>query len=191
LSRADEQLGALQRSLGRAVGDAYVAALAVAEPAGTSDAWQAVLARHGVAPAGAVERAKVAAATGMTHGAPVDDLRQVLEAIAKAADAELRVIDTDGYAEERRWRRLQTVIGDLRDDTLAAYRKQVMPARGMFAGALASAQRARPAAAGHRHQQHVLRCPNCAAPRLDQAELVCDYCDHRFAGGGPPGEEVR
>ena len=80
------------------------------------------------------------------------------------------------------WSRLQVRIGDLRDTTVAAYRKIVVPVKSMFAAAMSSAQKGSETAERY-EQAFILRCKNCAAPRLNPTHFECDYCGEHFGGG--------
>jgi hypothetical protein len=185
-----ENLDQLEAWLGTSVGDAYTTALKIAEPSGSSPAWEEILKAQDVQPSPPGERARAAAATGQLRGAPPDELFEVLDAIAKKADKKLNRVDyPDDGASERRWRRLQGVIGRLRDETLAAYRKQVMPKKkgGMFGAALASAKakQGKPVAPERKSESFVMRCEKCGAPRLKNDDFVCEYCDTPYSPDGP------
>jgi hypothetical protein len=178
------RLEELERWLGKSVGDAYAAALAIDAPAGSSPAWEAILAAHGAKSSSAEERQRVALATGMLRGAPADELYAVLQDIARDADARLKAISLpDDNTLELRWRRIQGVIGRVRDETLAAYRKQVIPKRSMFGAAKASAAAARggPSATAVKSESFVMRCNQCGAPRLKNDVFVCEYCETPYA----------
>jgi hypothetical protein len=186
---ATEQLDQLESWLGRAVGDAYAAALEVPEPAGMTPAWRAVLDNAGVSPAPDEDRRRAATATKMLRGAPVDELYEVLDKLKKDAGKRLEKIEfPDDNAGQRRWRRLQGVIDGMRDETVAAYRKQVMPKKtgGMFAAALASAKAKQGVAAAPQRtgEAFVMRCEKCGAPRLKNDDFVCEYCDTPYAPDG-------
>lgn len=186
---ATGQLDQLESWLGRAVGDAYAAALEVPEPAGMTPAWREVLENAEVSPASEDERRRAATATKMLRGAPVDELFEVLDKLKKDAEKQLEKIELpDDNAGQRRWRRLQGVIDRMRDETVAAYRKQVMPKKtgGMFAAALASAKQKQGLAAPERTgEAFVMRCEKCGAPRLKNDDFVCEYCDTPYAPDGP------
>jgi hypothetical protein len=126
----------------------------------------------------------------MLRGAPVDELFEVLDRLTKQADKKLNRIElTDDGPGERRWRRLQGVIGRLRDETVAAYRKQVMPKKksGMFAAAMASAKakQGQPVKQERKGEAFVMRCHQCGAPRLKGDDFVCEYCDTPYSPDGP------
>jgi len=180
---SEQRLHALESWLGRAVGDAIETALAVDEPVGTSQAWVRLVTRYECTPMPDDERKRVAAATDATRGAPIQDLYDVLERISKHGSTELESIEyPDDNAEARRWTRLQVRINDLRDTTVAAYRKRVVPKKSMFAAARASAMKGTEKAERY-EQAFILRCKNCAAPRLNPTSFECDYCGEHFGGG--------
>lgn len=180
---SQQRLAALESWLGRAVGDAIETALAVDEPVGTSQTWLQLLAQYDCTPMSVDERKRVAAATSVTRGAPIEELYDVLEKIAKQGSGELESIEyPDDNAAARQWSRLQVRIGDLRDTTVAAYRKRVVPKKSMFAAAMAAAQRGTETV-DRQEQAFILRCKNCAAPRLNPTKFECDYCGEHFGGG--------
>ncbi|MBK8480961.1 MAG: hypothetical protein IPL40_07270 [Proteobacteria bacterium] len=185
VQEVQEQAAALEQWLGTAVGEALQAALAVEEANGSAPAWQAVLARWSVAPLGEAERARLAQATGMRFGAPVGELHDVLKEIAAAAEPRLRAIDwpLDDAPLHRRAERLQRVVGELRESTLALYRQRVLPKRGMFAQAFAAAAKG-PVGKGPPREALVMRCAACGAPRVREDHFRCDYCDSPFGGEG-------
>lgn len=178
-------LDQLEQWLGRAVGDAYAAALEVEQPAGASGDWLRLLDTYGVRPTAEDERPRIAAATGMLRGAPADELFEVLDKIQKdAAQRFDRIGLPDDDALDRRRDRIQGVIGRLRDETLNAYRKKIMPKRSMFGAAMASARarQGQAAASGARKSESfVMRCEKCGAPRLQNDVYVCEYCDTPYA----------
>ena len=179
----EQRLAALESWLGHAVGDAIETALAVEEPVGTSPAWLQLLARYDCTPMAVDERQRIATTTDVKPGAPIQELYDVLERIASQGEVEFKAIEyPDDNAAGRRWSRLQLRIGDLRDTTMAAYRKLVVPKKSMFAAAMASAQRGTDTAERY-EQASILRCKNCAAPRLNPTHFECDYCGEHFGGG--------
>jgi hypothetical protein len=181
----------LESWLGHSVGDAYATALEVAEPAGTSGAWKQLLEKYEVTPGDPEAARRAAAATGLLRGASVDELYAVLDKITKLAEKKLdRIEMPDDGPGERQWRRLQGVIGRLRDETVAAYRAKVMPKRtgGMFGAAKAAAMAKKGTAAAtapeRKGEAFVMRCEKCGAPRLKNDDFVCEYCDTPYARDG-------
>lgn len=178
-------LDELEQWLGQAVGDAFTAALEVEQPAGSSPDWRGILERYGASPTADEERSRLAAATGMLRGVPADELYEVLDRIHKDAEQRFERIGLpDDNALDRRRDRLQGVIGRLRDETLNAYRKRIMPKRSMFGAAMASArakQGQTAAPAQRKSESFVMRCEKCGAPRLQNDVYVCEYCDTPYA----------
>lgn len=186
------ELDRLEAWFGRSVGDVMAIALAVTEPAGSSPVWIEVLTYWGVRPISAEARAHAVRATGITRGAPIDELYDVLEALTGRSRGHLEGIDwpTEGPARFQ-WERLRTRIDDSRDRAIAWYRKEVLPARsgGMFANAMAAAQRSAPMPE-QKAQPVMLRCHNCGAPRMDATGLDCEFCGHHLGQdkyGNPHG----
>ena len=185
MQQAQQQLAWLESQLGRAVGDAFAAALAVEAPAGTSEAWQQILGIWGV-PAISDEERHRAAHTGMSHGAPADEVYAVLTRIGEWAGSHLPdSFDLEG-ATERRRDKLWWVIDRLRGEWLEKYKKQVMPApTSMFAHAMASAQAGAGNASGPKVRTVILRCQNCGGPRMTESEFECEFCGHHLGEKGP------
>lgn len=180
---AVSKLDELERFLGGAVGEALQAALSVEAAGGSSPAWEAVLQRFEVAPTPAEDRARAAASTGQKFGAAPDELFAVLTRVAEDGEQDLQAIPLpDDGPGERRWRRLQGLLSRLRDETVAAYRKRVMPKKSMFAQALEAARpgQATPSA----RETFVMRCSGCGAPRLDGKSFSCEYCGSPYGGEG-------
>jgi hypothetical protein len=182
------QLDELEAWLGSSVGDAYAAAMEIDQPGGTSTAWKEVLDKYGVSQAEEENRQRAAAATGMKRGAPVNELYEVLDNLSKEAEKRLKRAEyPDDNASERRWNRLRGVIDRMRDETMAAYRKVVMPAKtgGMFGAAMAAAQakKGQPVGFEQKSESFVMRCKKCGAPRLKSDDFVCEYCDTPYAEG--------
>ncbi len=191
MNTPEQQLGWLEASLGRAVGDAFAAALAVEEPAGGSPEWSQILQIWSISPIPDDERHRARNATGMTHGAPADEVYAVLTRIGEWATSHLpshylpNNYDVDGPLERRR-DKLRTRIDELRNEWLARYKKQVMPAPagGMFAHAMAAAQSGSQAVSVARRTV-ILRCQNCAGPRLTEDLYECEFCGHHLGEKGP------
>jgi len=176
-------LEGLERWLGSAVGEAVQSALAIEQAGASSPEWAALLARFEVTPTPEADRLRAATATSQRFGASPDELYGVLTRLAKDGDEALQAIPLpDDGPGERRWRRLQGLLGRLREETVAAYRKRVMPKRSMFSQAL---EAARPGGnAPQKRETFVLRCAGCGAPRLKENVFTCEYCDTPYGGEG-------
>lgn len=189
MTSAAQHLDAIERWLGRAVGDAVAAALAVPEPAGASDPWQAVLDAYGCRARTTDERRQLVAITGCRFGAPTDEVQDVVDAIVALARSELAaVVYPDDSAQARRYDRLQRWLSDAHDEIIPHYRNRVTPRRTMFGDAIASA-RARAGSAAHaapagNRQAFLQRCERCGGPRLDPNTLDCAFCGARLGAGG-------
>lgn len=175
-------LEALERWLGGAVGEALEVALAVETPGGSSAAWAALLARFDTASTPEEDRRRAAAATQQRFGAAPDELYGVLSRIVERGGRSLDALSAEGPGAERRWERLRGRLGELREETVAAYRKRVMPKRSMFAQAFESARPANGVAVNR--EAFVMRCRACGAPRLKDGVFECAYCATPFAGDG-------
>ncbi len=180
LSDVETRLVELERWLGRAVGDVLTAALAVEQPGGDSPAWDQMMVGLEVARTEAKYRMIAASSTGQTHGAAADEVDKALEIIADRAKASLDHIDPPlSGPVGRHGQQLGLMITNIRGQVVAKYRGIVVPARGMFAAALASAansQTSMPTA-----KARVLLCQNCGGPRLDDANFVCQFCGDDMA----------
>ena len=183
LSAAD-RLRELEGWLGKQVGDALSASLEIETPAGSSAAWSTICSQFSVTETDAESRVREAAATGMLRGAPVDELYAVLSAIASEGERRLEAIDYgDDGPQQRRWERLRSLLGRIRDETIKAYRKRVFPKKkSMFGAAMASATGKKASSDERNTDAFVMRCQNCGAPRLSQADFNCEYCDTPYAG---------
>lgn len=190
MSDTEKKLGDLEQWLGRTVGNAYSAAGAIDEPCGSSAEWMEILTHFKVEPVAEEERKKSAKATDQTRGASPEELHLILTNVTKSAGKKLKKIEyPDFSALERRWDRLRSLIDRLLDETMQAYRKKVMPKRGMFAHARAAAlksqgQQGQQAPQAGPKEAFVLRCDGCGAPRLDPDLFECEYCGNSFAKTG-------
>jgi hypothetical protein len=188
-SREAQTLHGIERWLGRAVGDAVQTALAVPEPAGRSEAWSQLVAAYGCRARTAEERTQLAAISGCRFGAPIDELRDVLDAIAKLGRAALAPI---GYPDDvglaRRYGRLERQLGELHDEVIPQYRNRVTPKRSMFGQAIAAAKaragQAPESMANSNRQAFLQRCRTCGGPRLDEHVFECAYCGAHLGAGG-------
>ncbi len=180
-----QALGWLEVQLGRAVGDAFSAALAIEEPGSSSPAWDQLLGVWGVPPISAEERERLRVGASLTHGAPPDELYAVLTRIGQWATTRLPdAYDCDG-PDERRYNKLRSRIGDLHGEWLGRYKSIVMPApTSMFAHALEAANRSGPNVTTAK-RTIILRCQNCAGPRLTESEYECEFCGHHLGESGP------
>ncbi len=180
----EAQLGSLEASIGSAVGQAFGAALEIDIPGGMTQKWQEILAAYDVKPLEDEERQSVAKATEMLRGAPVDELYRVLTCIQKQAMDAVQAIEyPDDNALARRWERLRSAVDAMRDDTVKAYRKRVLPRRGMLSHALAAAQKGGNASrVSTGSPAFVQSCSNCGAPRLNLHSFECDFCQTAFGG---------
>lgn len=180
------KLDSLQSWLGKEVGEAFVAAMEIGVPCGSSARWQGILQGAGVSPSPADQNERAAKSSGQLRGAPPDEFYEVLGKIVSRAEERIRLISPEEASQERRWERLRGVIGRLREETIAAYRKRVMPKRqgGMFGAAMAAAKAkaGTPVAAARQGEAFVMRCDTCGAPRLKDDVFVCEYCDTPYAG---------
>jgi hypothetical protein len=182
--RIASRLEEIELWLGKSVGDAFSTAVEVEVPGGSSPAWLEILKSHNVQPNSEEERLRVAAATGMTRGVPADELYEVLDKLSNQAEVRIKRLDyPDDSKLQLRYDKLQGLIGRVRDETLAAYRKMVIPKRSMFAAAKASAMSGagKTAVPERKGESFVMRCDNCGAPRLKSDDFVCEYCDTPYA----------
>lgn len=160
---------------------AFDLAYSIEEGAGSSPDWIAAMAHFEVTPISEEERAQVRAAQNPLRGAPVPEFREVVVTIVKQARSSLRKVKTFDAPTEveilhtRLVRLFERSEGELTD----AYRRAVLPARkGMFANVMAHQAEApknwmSPSA-------HALRCRHCGAPRLNEKDFVCAFCDQQM-----------
>jgi hypothetical protein len=185
VTNESDRLATLSSWLGTVVGEAYSAALAIDQPCGTSPEWLALLARYRIAAVDSDGRQRAALASRVLRGAPADELYAVLVAIAAAGRTALGDWNFESPEIERSHERLRRKLDGLANETIAHYRRTVMPAPSMFAGALASvAARGGGKADTRKSQPHILRCRRCGGPRLTTTDLTCVYCDATFGQDG-------
>lgn len=148
------------------------------EPAGgTSDAWEATLAKLGVEPLGEDARYAAARAQKQTRGAPLEEVGACLRRVAERGQGLLAPLLAD--LDEAQRARVGSGLGLLLEESERRYREAACARKkGMFAHAREAAQQHpyRDLKAVH---GYVLRCPACRAPRL-QPDLACVFCGARF-----------
>lgn len=164
------------------VAEAFGRAYEVEEPAGTSVAWDELLARNGVSPIGPEERAQVRAAQRPLRGAPALELFPVVQRICKEHRIALKRIDTwdAGSGVEFKHRSLLSLIERTEKELLDAYRNAVLPKRqGMFGNVFAAG--APQPSAFKAASASALTCQWCGAPRLSDKDFQCAFCGQQMA----------
>jgi hypothetical protein len=190
MKAVQENLDGLQQWLGATVGSVLQTALAVDAPNGTSAEWQAILKAFEVAAMPEDERARVRAISPTTRGVPVQEVYDVLFVVVKRAGVALENIrimmldmdidDPESDAQERQFDRLRSLADRLLGDTMTKYKSVVMPKRSMFALAREAAARKQEPMGKVQSSAFVLTCRYCGAPRINDKELVCDFCGTRL-----------
>ena len=185
MSQRAQQITALRGDFTRSIAEAFDAACAIEQPAGTSSAWEAICARYQVALSSSQEREQIRAAQRPTRGAPIMELRDVVVAICKQVRPQLKRLDaTLGSPEERRvWNELYRLIDRAERELVNLYKRHVLPPTtgGLFANVLAHAGTTGSAAAS-KGSANLLRCRHCGAPRMNENnDFMCEFCEqHMF-----------
>lgn len=164
------------------VTEAFRIAYEVEEPAGSTPAWEALLARHGIAPLPAEERAQVRTLQRPLRGAPAMELFPVVQKVCREHRIALKRIDVwdAGSAVEYKHQSLLNLFERTEQELLAAYRNAVLPKRqGMFAHVLSSG--APQAGAFKAASTSTITCRWCGAPRLSDQDFLCAYCGQQMA----------
>jgi hypothetical protein len=173
-------LAHLRGFLGTSFGEVFATATAVAEPGGSTPAWDVVRDKWGVAKLSDEERAQIRAATRPIRGAPVMEVQLVVTAIAQRAREELGALRTPAYHYDldRSFDQARRALEEGENDVMKAYRTQVLPKRGgMFANATAHvAGAAQPQGA----QSAALLCETCGAPQSKPDDFMCKYCGNKM-----------
>jgi hypothetical protein len=173
-------LAHLRAFLGTSFGEVFSAASAVAEPAGSSPAWDLVREKWGVAKLSDEERGQIRAATRPSSGAPVMEVQLVVMAIAQRAREELGALRTPSYHYDldRSYDQARRALEEGENEVMNAYRAQVLPKRrSMFANATAHvAGAAQPQGA----QSATLLCGTCGAPQSKPEDFMCRYCNSKM-----------
>ncbi len=156
----------LQAMLGQQVAEVLDCGLVVEPAGGTSPAWSAILAKHGVAPLDEALRYDRARAQGQTRGAPLDEVRACLEKIALAGKAQSK---DQTFSE---------FLDRLPLEVFAHYQGLACKKASMFGHALASAKRQQ--YSDIKPKAYVLTCPTCGGPRLKNEYFRCSYCGGSF-----------
>lgn len=190
MKAVQDNLDGLQQWLGATVGSVLNTALAIEAPNGASAEWHAILKTFEVPPMPEDERARVQTISPTERGAPVQEIYDVLVVVVKRAEAALENIngmildmdidDPDSDAQERHFERLRSLVDRLVNDTMSKYKSVVMPKRSMFALAKAAAAKKQAPMGKVQSSAFVLTCRYCGAPRINDKELVCDFCDARL-----------
>jgi hypothetical protein len=162
------------------VAEAFTTAHDVAEPAGTSAAWQALCERHGAPLISDAERMQVLAAQRPLRGVPAMELQPVVKAICREHRIACKKIDVwdAGSSVESKHQSLMSLIERTETELLTAYRGAVLPKPGgmfahVFSGGAPAAQQTTRATA--------ITCKACGGPRLSDRDLTCAYCATPFA----------
>lgn len=149
------------------------AALDVEPPGGVDDAWAAWLARCGVTPLDDDTRYGTLKANGQVKGAPLDEVRACLEALAK--EATLRLAPLRSTLTPPQAALVDAALLELAATAFSQARaKATERKKRMFAHAKQLAEQ-------HRYDEHatakgyVLGCGTCGAPRLGET-LSCAFC---------------
>jgi hypothetical protein len=190
MKAVQENLDGLQQWLGSTVGSVLHTALAVEEPSGTSAEWQSILKAFEVPAMPGDERARVRTISPTQRGVPVQEVYDVLVVVVKRAGAALEnlrimmldmdIDDPESDAQERQFDRLRSLADRLVNDTMNKYKSVVMPKRSMFALAKAAAAKKDAPMGKVQSTAFVLTCRYCGAPRINDKELVCDFCDTKL-----------
>jgi len=163
----------------RSIRTVFETAYAIEEPAGVSDAWRAVCEQHGVTPIDDEERQQVRAAQRPLRGAPVMEMVPIVSEICRQGRVALNRIDVweEGQEAKTLHERLGNLFGRTDRELVGAYKKAVLPKPGgMFANVLASHDPSKKTKGGA--SAHSLRCKTCGAPRLNDEDFTCAFCDN-------------
>ncbi|HEY3452871.1 MAG TPA: hypothetical protein VGK67_41395 [Myxococcales bacterium] len=168
-----EQVLALFTQLGSQLGAILDAALDVDLAGGSSDDWDAVLAKLGVATMGEDPRFDAAQADQQVKGPPIAEVTACVQAASKAALLSFASVEATLPLEQKA--QLDRALASLAEAAAAQYRAQATAKKkGMFAHAKAAAQKHQWDAFG-KSQGYVLKCAACGAPRIS-ADLICAFC---------------
>lgn len=148
-------------------------ALDVEPPGGVDDAWAAWLSRCGVPALDDDTRYGTLKANGQVKGAPLDEVRACLEALAK--EATLRLAPLRASLTPAQAALVDASLHDFAATAFAQYRTKATEKKKRMFG------HAKQLAAQHRYDGHaaahgyVLGCGACGAPRLSDT-LTCAFC---------------
>ena len=186
-----ERLNHLQGWLGTTVGNILDTALSIDVPAGTSPEWVSILKDFDVQPMPEEERQKILVIQPMKRGAPAQEVHEVMDKVVRSATEEHERLDklllemdfSDPQHDEqdKQFQRLRNLLYRLRDETLTKYRAIIMPKVSMFARAKAAAAQQKAPMGKMAESGFVMRCGNCGAPRINDKNFVCEFCDASFA----------
>jgi hypothetical protein len=143
------------------LGKLFDVALAVEPAGGVNDAWAKVLAKFGVSPVGAAERAREQARLGLARGALPTEVAACVRALVTRLGVEADPVWQQfepTYLQYARWR-----------------------PKGMFAHAIATAKEKARASWQRPPGGYVIRCSQCGGPRLAE-ELQCKFCGRENLG---------
>lgn len=149
------------------------AALDVEPPGGVDDAWAAWLSRCGVTPMDDDTRYGSLKANGQVKGAPLDEVRACLEALAKEATLKLAPLRTTLTPPQAAL--VDAALHEFAGTAFAQFRAKATERKKKMFG------HAKQLAAQHRYDGYslahgyVLGCGACGAPRLGDT-LYCAFC---------------
>lgn len=153
-------LGALTEELGKL----FDIAILVEPAGGVNDAWAAVLARYGVTPVGAAERAEARTRLNLARGALPAEVGACAHAIAWR------------FAEQIGDPRLVEAATAVWHETEAKYLElATWRPKSMFAFAVQTAKQGKYKDWQRPPGGYVIRCTQCGGPRLAE-ELACQFC---------------
>lgn len=180
MSQLIDHLQQVRAWFAHSIGEAFREAMAIVEPAGSSDTWAAVCARAGVPLCSLAERDQIRAGQRPTRGAPLMEFQAVVTAIVQRARLQLVQLRNHMNDEaDKLYGQIHRAVEDAEADTLKAYRASVLPkkAGGMFANATAHASRVSYPTAP---SVTSLTCKSCGAPQLEAGALDCKYCGNKM-----------
>jgi hypothetical protein len=149
------------------------AALDVEPPGGLSDAWAAVLSRHGVEPLGEGARVAAIKSGGQTKGAPIVEVEQCLAALVLQARRALEPLRAS--LDEAQARAVDDGLHRFTHEAAAHYRAKATEKKKKMFGAARALAAQHQYGTGRNATAYVLGCGACHAPRLAD-ELVCAFC---------------
>jgi len=175
------ELSRLKQAFTNAVAGVFDTAHGVEEGAGVSAQWRQYCERYQVSLLDDTERAQVRVAQRPVRGAALMEVQDVITAVVKEYRIALKGINVwDAPREvELFHEKFLTLLERTSNEFLSAYKKAVLPKpAGMFANVFSAQQTVSQSPSSP--TAVTLRCKNCSAPRLNDRDFVCAYCDEQM-----------
>lgn len=181
--------------------DADIAAVlnvarAIAQAGGDSPEWREILTKFEIGAMPAKEKSQEVSRLKANRGASIEEVLLVCEKLIVIARRELvkiesqtrlmdvpesEALEIEQEEIQSQCERFEDRIDSLLDQRMAEYKNSVIPKKSMFGGIKKRAlEKKKEVTAAKQRSGFTLKCKNCGAPRMSEAEFECGFCGSRF-----------